>query len=67
MNLFVATIAAFFSCGFWLFSKSFLNAYYDSQEWDNYAMSSLVFTAACSAVSFAFAAVAVKFLLPFVL
>lgn len=67
MNLFVATIAAFVSCGLWLFSKSFLNIYYDSQEWDNYAISSLIFTAASCALSFAFAGVAVKFLLPFVL
>jgi len=67
MNLLIATVASFFACGFWLFGKSFLNAYYDAHEWDNYAITSLLFTALSSAAAFACAVVAVKFSLLFVL
>jgi hypothetical protein len=67
VNLLLATSAAFVAYGFWLFSKSFLNAYYEAQEWDSYAMSSLAFTALAVSAAFLFAVTAAKYALLFVL
>lgn len=67
MNLVWIVLFSFVAYSFWLFGKSFLNGYYETQEWDSYAVSNLLFASACAAGSAACAVVAVRFFLYFVL
>lgn len=67
MNLFWVILFSFVAYSFWLFGKSFLNGYYETEQWDSYAVSNLLLASACAAASAGSFAVVIRFSLYFVM
>lgn len=67
MNLVWIVLFSFVAYSFWLFGKSFLNGYYETSQWDSYAVSNLLLASACAAVSAMSIAVVIRFSLYFVM